>query len=519
MLKLIIDPIVLKTLKKAMPKTDKAERAIEKYVSVLEAHLNWSLLYLHTNLYRWRKIFVVSTRRIMIGGGQFVINGKKQYLQDWLNQNGLALFDIAEVGQVGKEYSHIKLTSLVEAIDELDLARLGKKEINQIDEWLNDKSLSDEALIGKVFPDIFDYEDAKEAYDPLPVDIVSLQRYISWLIKKSIHFNPVEKQKVLRHANLVLRVAQITDSIFPQKKNHSFFGRNYYHGVSVQSVHTSLREAILGDCYEYDLRSASVSWKLGFANNFLRSKKIRNRIEDEFGATLFFLENKTAFIEYVINQTFNNSTISVELKTDTIKTALTALGFGARMAKQGWIDQSGKSMNPALVKILKNKDEREQFINCDLIVLFMEEQKRLDEYIYNHFTKLICPALLKEPQLQTTSGRASKNKIMAWLFQHAETHVMDMVAKEISKTKNTVIARVHDAIFVRHKISDYDKEKLERLICKKTNVPYWRLKEKEIKRYLGVSDETLQDEQLHREHIAAETELAKDYVGQFNQPN
>jgi hypothetical protein len=126
---------------------------------------------------------------------------------------------------------------------------------------------------------------------------------------------------------------------------------------------------------------------------------------------------------------------------------------------------------------------------------------------------------LKEPQLQTTSGKASKNKIMAWLFQHAETHVMDMVAKEISKTKNKVIARVHDAIFVRHKISDYDKEKLERLICKRTNIPYWRLKEEQIRRYVGVSDETLQDEQLHREHIAAETELAKGYVGQFNQPS
>ena len=231
----------------------------------------------------------------------------------------------------------------------------------------------------------------------------------------------------------------------------------------------------------------------------------------------FFFEDKTAFIDYVINHTFRNSTISDELKIDTIKIALTALGFGARMAKQGWIDQSGKSMNPALVKIFKNKDERERFISCDLIILFMEEQKRLDDYIFKYFSQAVCPGLLKESQLQSNSGRASKNKIMAWLFQHAETHVMDMVANEISKTKNTVIARVHDAIFLRHKISEYDKEKLERLICRKTNIPYWRLKEKEIKRYEGVSDETLQDEQLHRKHIAAETEFAKDYVGQFNQ--
>ena len=285
MLKLTIDPIVLKTLKKAMPKTDKAERAFEKYVSVLEAHLNWSLLYLDTNLYKWTKRFIVSTRQVMIGGGQFVINGKKQYLQDWLNENGLALFDIAEVGQVGKEYSHIKLTNLVDAIDDLDLAKLGKKEVNQIDEWLNDRTLNDEAFIENIFPDIYSFEDVKEAYEPLEVDIVSLKRYITWLIKKAKHFNQVEKQRMLRQAHLILRIAEITGGLFPQKKNPSFFGRKYYHGLSVQSVHTSLREAMLGDCYEYDLRSASVSWKIGFANDLLRSKKINNRLEDEFGAT------------------------------------------------------------------------------------------------------------------------------------------------------------------------------------------------------------------------------------------
>ena len=236
MLKLTIDPIVLKTLKKAMPKTDKAERAFENYVSVLEAHLNWSLLYLDTNLYKWTKRFIVSTRQVMISGVQFVIDGKKQYLQNWLNKSGLALFDIAEVGQIGKEYSHIKLTSLVDAIDELDLAKLGKKEVIQIDEWLNDKTLNDEDLIKNIFPDIYSYEDVKEAYDQLEVDIVSLKRYITWLIKKAKHFNQVEKQRMLRQAHLILRIAEITGGLFPQKKNPSFFGRKYYHGIAFAPV-------------------------------------------------------------------------------------------------------------------------------------------------------------------------------------------------------------------------------------------------------------------------------------------
>jgi hypothetical protein len=516
MLKLTIDPIVLATLKSVMPKTNKAELALEKYASVLAAHLDKSLLYMEDNRNRFFNQFVVSIEQLMLETGQFVISGKKQYLHTWLNDQQKSLIRVVQKGLIGQEHSTICLTDFVKISDELDLQKLGKKEINQIDQWLNDTSLSDEQFIERVFPDIFSYKNVKKFYDTVPIDIVSLQRYITWLIKKAMHFNQVEKQRLLRQAHLILRVAQITDGIFPQKKNHSFFGRNYYHGISVQSVHTSLREAMLGNCYEYDLRSAAASWKLGFANDLLYTEGSTSHLEDEFGASLFYLQDKKAFTDYVINATFTDSAVSYEFKESIIKQALTALSFGARMSTQGWTDASGKQTNPALVKIIKNKHERDNFIHCDLIVSLMQEQKRLDDYIYRHFTKSVCPALLKESQLQTKSGRVSKNKIMAWLFQHAETHIMDMVACEVEKTNNEVMARVHDAIFVRHKISSYDKERIEDLICKHSRIRYWSLKEEAIKRYEGISEETLADEEAHRQHMAAEAELAKGYVGQFS---
>lgn len=517
MLKLTIDPIVFARLKKAMPKTNKAELAFEKFVSLLESHLNWSLLYMNNNNYRFYKRFVVSTRKLERQTGEFVINGKRQYLQSWLDENNLALFTNVEVGVIGKEYSKIKLTNLVHVTDQLDLAVLGKKEINQIDAWLNDKSLSDEEFIENVFPDIYTHQNLTQAYDTVPVDIVSLQRYITWLIKKASHFNQVEKQRMLRQAHLILRVAQITDGIFPQKKNPSFFGRSYYHGISIQSVHTSLREAILGNCYEYDLRSAAISWKLGFANDLLQSEDSVSDLENEFGATLFYLSEKKKFTDYVIKATFINSAATQESKEDAVKQALTALGFGARMIKQGWIDQSGKPMEPALVKIIKDKNSRENFIECDLIKDFMAEQKLLDQYIYDHFTKTVSPNLLNESELQKKSGRPNKSKIMAYLFQHAETHIMNMAAGEIEKTNNEIIARVHDAIFVRYKISAYDKEKIEKLICDHSNIPYWSLKEEQIKRYQSISDEAKIDELAHQANIAAEEAMAKGYVGSFAQ--
>lgn len=517
MIKLTVDPVVLDSLKKAMPKTNKAELALEKYLSVLAAHLDRSLLYMQDNRNRFFKQFVVSVERLMWESGRFVIDGEKQYLHAWLNDHNLSLIHVVQKGLIGQENSTISLTNLVKVTDDLDLKELGKKEINQIDQWLNDKSLSDGEFIGNVFPDIYTHTNVKQAYDYVDIDIVSLQRYITWLIKKSAHFNPIEKQRLLRQAHLILRVAQITNGLFPQKKNHSFFGRNYYHGISVQSVHTSLREAMLGNCYEYDLRSAAASWKLGFAEDLLYFEGNSANLENEFGASLFYLQDKKAFTSYVINDTFGSANLSQDFKEARIKEALTALSFGARLKGNGWLGQNGKPMKSALVKIIQNKHQRENFINCDLIVSLMEEQKRLDDYIFRHFTETVCPDLLKETQLQTKSGRASKNKILAWLFQHAETRIMDMVACEVEKTNNEVLARVHDAIFVRHKISSYDKERIEDLICKYSGVKYWSLKEEEIKRYEGISDETLADEEAHRQHMAAEAELAKGYVGQFSQ--
>lgn len=516
MIKLTLNPIVFATLKQAMPKTNKAQLALDKYVSVLESHLNRSLLYMTDNNYRFFKRFIVSTRQVEIQTGQFVINGKKQYLQDWLNKANLALINIEEIGVIGGEYSRITLTKLVTLTDQLDLAVLGKKELSQIDQWLADKSLSDEEFIEKVFPDLLEYADASQVYDTVPVDVVSLQRYITWLIKNAVMLNSTIKQKLLRQAHLILRVAQITNGVFPQKKNPSVFGRNYYHGISIQSVHKSLREALLGDCFEYDLRSAAISWKLGFADALLRSEGNTEALVDTFGATLFYLEQKKEFTGYVINATFINSGVAHEVKEDIIKQALTALSFGAQIRAQGWTDKNGKKTNPALVGIIKNKDQRNNFIRCDLITDFMAEQKRLDKYIYDHFTITIFPDLIKKPELQTQSGRPSKNKVMAYLFQHAETHIMNLVAREIEKTNNEILARVHDAIFVKHKISIYDRELIESSVGSYSGIEYWKLKEDQIKRYGGISQQTLEDELAHREHIAAETKRAQGYVGQWS---
>ena len=87
------------------------------------------------------------------------------------------------------------------------------------------------------------------------------------------------------------------------------------------------------------------------------------------------------------------------------------------------------------------------------------------------------------PELKTSSGRASKSKVMAWLYQHAETIVMDVVRSELQKLNIEVIANVHDAIVVRQKLTNYQREEIEFKMREVTNIKYWRLGQTKYERY------------------------------------
>lgn len=500
MIHLTIDPSVHSKLKVAMPKTDKAKRALDKYADELTKHIEKSLLRMDSNLFKHYKQFYVSTYQLSLDVGQFTINGRKQYLHTWLKDNALELVHAVEVGLKGGNFSSVKLTELVTMSDAMDINTLRKKKVNELDALLNDKSLTDEDFFYRVFPDFETLTQSQllARYDFCPIDTKSLKQFIVWLTHKANKFNDVIRQLMIRQANVILRIALAGDRELPMERNPSHFGRMYYHGTSVQSVHRELREAMLGDCYEYDMRSAVVSWKMGFAEEYLKEHEPQQLISSVFGASLFYLEDKVAFRSHVQIETFGtNSHISDDVQKFIVKQALTALSFGARIYKHGWIDQSGKEFNPALVSIIKDSDARTNFINCDVMKDFIAEQKVLDKYIFSYFTKTE-KYLLTDPELQTASGQVSKSKVLAYLYQHAETYAMDFARAELKRLGHTVLASVHDAIFVRHKLSAYDKDKIEQKMRSKTGIDYWHLDFTEVKAYDGISAEVLRDEQEHK---------------------
>ena len=511
MIKLIVDPIVLTTLKRAMPKTTLAEKAYEKYISALERHIDRALMNTRDNKFRFFQHFLLSTHDLSLEVNQFRIDGKKQYLHTWLHKNNLNLIDVIQRGLKGKDTSTVKLSRLVTMNDAMDLQTLKKKSINELSKLLNDNSLSDVEFFYKMFPDFakFDEQYLKEKYDLCPINTKSLEQFITWVTLRANRLNAVEKQMMLRQAEVILRLAKGGIDVLPMKKTFSPFGRTYYKGISIQSVHRTLREAILGKCYGYDLRLSVISWKMGFAQLCYKQLKKKKAFQQEFSACLDYLKDKKKFREQVRSQTFGSSShIDADLQINLVKAGLTALSFGARIYSHGWINQSGDAFNPAIVKIFKDQEARDGFINSSLVKKFREEQKRLDDFVFRFYTSS-DDTLLKMKILQTNSGRVSKSKVMSFLYQTAETIVMDIISTEIKILGKKVLARVHDAIFIDTKLTNYDKSNIEFNVRDTTGIDYITLDEEKLKGFKGVSALVKKEEAEEKSLLAAQTLLAQ----------
>jgi hypothetical protein len=123
--------------------------------------------------------------------------------------------------------------------------------------------------------------------------------------------------------------------------------------------------------------------------------------------------------------------------------------------------------------------------------------------------------LLLERYLQTDSGRPSKAKVLAYLYQHGETHVMDIVRQTAMSKGFTPIANVHDAIFFKRRLGAEFKSEIELQMREQTGNPYWHLTPKQIERYMPRSLNAKFEEQEHKVRMALEQARAMAYYSGF----
>jgi hypothetical protein len=513
MIQLQINPIVLKTLENQYPTPkNSASRQLNKYIKILTEQLTNSILYGRNAWMQAHNLYSISTSRQRHKGSQ--IGNEKIRLQNWLEENNLQLFTVVQIGtNLTKKLSVIKLTELVSVVHtDTHVKTHDELETEELHELLFQQVLSNQELFDKEYPNLNNMtdEEVKSIYDIVPIDIISLSNYIAWLKFESKYISEKNKEMYLLQADKILRIAQFSNGIYLQKKKASDFGRIYYSGVSVQNVNKELRRAMLGHCYEYDLRSSVFSCKMGFARQCYESLNLSEPFEKVFSSSLLFLEDKKDFFMTVRHYTFTeDSSLDREMQDKLLKQAVTAIGFGARKGTHGWKLNGRDWKNPALVDIFKNNVERERFINCFAVKNFLHEQNLLDRYIFN-LVKKQDYAFLKSDLVRTQSGSLSKSKVIAYIYQHFETDVMDIVEREIVSRGNTVLARIHDAIIVKRRLGE-SKFEIEDVIQRETQNKYWHLTMKEIEPFNRPYCLDRDEIEAHKKRIVEEERKAKEF--------
>jgi hypothetical protein len=520
MTKLTIDPQVLAKLRQAHPTpASSAARLLDKYVTVLQGLIGDAMQQNRSAFMRKRGIYSVNVSTLH-RCGQFGL--KRTRLHKWLEENDLALIKIVEVGNnLSSANSWVQLTKLVTFTDDLTVAGVLQQLTDaEIDQYLAGGDDDEEQLLARLYPELeqeFTSKQFAEKFDYLLVDQQSLQNHITWLLTEATLLNDGQRELFARQAKTILAVTRQLGGKYLQRKKYSEFGRTYYDGLSVQNVNKELRRAMLGDCWEYDVRSSVVAWKMSFAEEYLQSMGLQQEVKRAFSTTLWYLQSKAEFMQQVQDHTFDDtSNVPPDLQPKLIKAAITALCFGAKLTKHGWRTSNDGWQNPALADIIKNETERTRFMACRDVRDFVREQSALDTFIYK-CVELQEPNLLKL-DIVRASKRPSKAKVIAYLYQNAEAQAMAKAYEFLKGKKIGVLAKIHDAFIVRKQLSQAVKHELEELVQFETHNEYWRLGEKQLKRWGDLqTQEEKQRIAQHKAFIANEVEYMREKAKQRKQ--
>lgn len=504
MVKLEVDTTVLEALQRAFPTPkNSAAKALTKYTELLESQLFQALQRGRTPDEYKLKLYSVPVTQLTHKGPQ--IGPKKVRLHPWLEANELALIEKVTVGSnISGKVSQIKLTKRVQLVDTLVTTKsMTTMTDREVDQYLDGDAQANAELFAMLFPD---YDSNPEAFDHVPVDRTSLKGFIVWLDKESKHYK--NKDADLRRAKTILAIATHNKNLLPQRKVESDFGRTYYSSVNVQNSSKTLRRAMLGNSWEYDMHSCATAWKMGEIENLIRSYGLCINANKQYAATLYYLEDKQEFMRIVKHNTFlQGSEVAEDLQVKLIKQGLNALGFGAKAEGKGWRLANGEWKNPALSEIIKNPNERNRFLNCELVSRFLAEQKEMDDCLMA-WVRIECPSLLSNPIVRNKRN-ISQPKVIAFLYQQSEAMVMQLLRDTLALHGRETIANIHDAFVVKHRLSAEVKLDLEYVMQTETNNPHWRLGVTQLEGFKPRCEDQVRDEQLHKAFRATELETMR----------
>lgn len=385
--------------------------------------------------------------------------GGKRWL-DWLNRNYPLYFMI----QQGNILSKTPIPSVV-------------KSMHSDTELLEYRLNNDFSSI---------YSEIPDANWITPIDTKSLTNFIMSSNKElTIAHNDKHKNKIKRNmacASEILDVAKLNNNTIPQVMDEKQSGRYYAHGINLQnSVSSTVREAALGKCYKYDMRSASYAFRLSYIKQQQPSAKTPAMIE--------LVENKQQFRTRLAKECLTNTAGSLEHKIKLVKSALNMIGFGAK-----------RNMFGSIKDVIWSIEDRHNLLQHWSMQELNSELELFSELLIADVGK----QNLKDMLNLKKGERYSQNRAEAYLYQTAETEAMAHVFKDI---KGECLLWVHDCVYTTR------PQNLSELNYKLQQIPHWQ--------YASFECEQIQPWVFYKNHNPyvlspwEEEQQAQNYVSVF----
>jgi hypothetical protein len=363
--------------------------------------------------------------------GKFT-NGKTViYWLDWFEQQSWSLYSVVNTGSKFNE-ENTQVTLHFDFLTDLELESVSKETLIEHYDQLNKADPSN------VMGTPIDTQSLELFIERCRESLRTQQRY-NKKYKRMDPAHPDWLKKVkenLKHAVQILRLTENGELIQPLKS--SDFGRMYLGGLNLQSCSSTVRHAALGHCYSIDFSVCSTAWRLYTAQ----------QIDPTFVATqtLRLIKDKQQF-RWDVAKVLGDKHISYA------KTLLTSIGFGADINSKPWPMHNGQAGIPAVKEIIDD-EQLEALQSTDWFMQFIAEQTAM--------TKIITDDVLKNTDkkdlvdcVKDAAGKIQRNKIMAYLYQHAEaeylTTLLDYIVTNFGRDE--ILLAVHDCVYIKHSIN------------------------------------------------------------------
>jgi len=306
--------------------------------------------------------------------------------------------------------------------------------------------------------------------DITPINMNSLKAFIK--ANENYKHQNAKVKEYHEEADGILMISEMTNGVLPQIISESEYGRRYYKGFNLQNISKVVRNASLGDNYEYDLNTAVYAIKLNYASD-ITTKKFTYTSEYIEGGGKYKDNIRKRLALHCFDIIESNKFFDSRLKV--IKHAITAIGFGANSSSPGFYDKKNTWKDNSLTDIFSysykdtdGKDRKAEYtkivngVKVKSLDLFLQD-KWMREFISEQaeMTKLITDYMISEgavtkeshPFLVDGRNALNRSRTIAYFFQKIERVIMDVTHEYIQDNGGIVLLRVHDAIYTNKKIN------------------------------------------------------------------